>query len=83
MLLTWRMHIYVLLNNRLQAQGCRAWNIGTGNGSSVLQVKNTFEQVNGVPVAFEFAHVEQGMLRLLLRTMLAQLLSWVGNLNMA
>ncbi|WP_151781893.1 UDP-glucose 4-epimerase GalE [Acinetobacter nosocomialis] len=43
------------LNNRLQATGCRAWNIGTGNGSSVLQVKNTFEQVNGVSVAFEFA----------------------------
>ena len=43
------------LNNRLQKLGCRAWNIGTGNGSSVLQVKNTFEQVNGVPVAFEFA----------------------------
>ena len=43
------------LNNRLAAQGCRAWNIGTGNGSSVLQVKNTFEQINGVPVAFEFA----------------------------
>ncbi|MFW1953169.1 UDP-glucose 4-epimerase GalE [Acinetobacter beijerinckii] len=42
------------LNNRLSAQGCRAWNIGTGNGSSVLQVKNTFEQVNSVPVAFEF-----------------------------
>ena len=30
------------LNNRLNAQGCRAWNIGTGNGSSVLEVKNTF-----------------------------------------
>ena len=44
------------LNNRLSTQGCRAWNIGTGNGSiSVLQVKNTFEQINGVPVAFEFA----------------------------
>lgn len=41
------------LNNRLNAQGCRAWNIGTGQGSSVLQVKNTFEQVSGVPVAFE------------------------------
>ncbi len=27
------------LNNRLTAQGCRAWNIGTGNGISVLQVK--------------------------------------------
>lgn len=48
------------LNNRLNAQGCRAWNIGTGNGSSVLQVKNTFEKVNGVPVAFEFAPRREG-----------------------
>lgn len=43
------------LNNRLDAKGCRAWNIGTGNGSSVLEVKNTFEKVNGVNVSFEFA----------------------------
>ena len=43
------------LNNRLFATGCRAWNIGTGNGSSVLEVKNAFEKVNGVVVAFEFA----------------------------
>ena len=43
------------LNNRLSATGCRAWNIGTGNGSSVLEVKNAFEKVNGVAVAFEFA----------------------------
>ncbi|QBQ17585.1 UDP-glucose 4-epimerase GalE [Acinetobacter haemolyticus] len=43
------------LNNRLSNHGCRAWNIGTGNGSSVLQVKNTFEQINGVPIDFEFA----------------------------
>ena len=48
-----RAHLCAL-NNRLNAQGCRAWNIGTGNGSSVLQVKNTFEQVTGVAVAFEF-----------------------------
>lgn len=41
------------LNNRLNAQGCRAWNIGTYHGSSVLQVKNTFEQVSGVPINFE------------------------------
>ena len=41
------------LNNRLKQQGSRAWNIGTGQGSSVLQVKNTFEQVSGMPVAFE------------------------------
>ncbi|OYQ74955.1 UDP-glucose 4-epimerase GalE [Wohlfahrtiimonas chitiniclastica] len=43
------------LNNRLNETGCRAWNIGTGNGNSVLQVKNAFEAVNGVPVPFKFA----------------------------
>ncbi|MCU4494124.1 UDP-glucose 4-epimerase GalE [Acinetobacter guillouiae] len=48
------------LNNRLVAQGCRAWNIGTGNGSSVLEVKNTFEQVNGVSVAYEIAPRRSG-----------------------
>jgi len=48
------------LNNRLQSKGCRAWNIGTGNGSSVLQVKDTFQQVNGMPVAFEFVERRAG-----------------------
>ena len=48
------------LNNRLNAKGCRAWNIGTGNGSSVLEVKNTFEQVNGVAVAYEIAPRRSG-----------------------
>lgn len=48
------------LNNRLQNKGCRAWNIGTGNGNSVLQVKNTFEEVNGIPVPFEFAPRRSG-----------------------
>ena len=48
------------LNNRLTAKGCRAWNVGTGNGSSVLEVKNTFEQVNGVTVAYEVAPRRSG-----------------------
>ena len=48
------------LNNRLVSQGCRAWNIGTGNGISVLQVKNTFEQVNGVAVPFELVPRREG-----------------------
>ena len=43
------------LKNRLQQQGCRAWNIGTGRGFSVLEIKNSFEQINGVTIAFEFA----------------------------
>ncbi|MEG0031606.1 UDP-glucose 4-epimerase GalE [Acinetobacter sp.] len=48
------------LNNRLAAQGCRAWNVGTGNGSSVLEVKNAFEQVNGVTVAYEIVPRRSG-----------------------
>jgi UDP-glucose 4-epimerase len=48
------------LKNRLLSQGCRAWNIGTGNGISVLQVKNTFEQVNGVAVPFELVLRREG-----------------------
>lgn len=48
------------LNNRLAAKGCRAWNVGTGNGSSVLEVKNTFEQVNGIAVAYEIAPRRSG-----------------------
>lgn len=42
------------LNYRLKHTGCRAWNIGTGNGFSVLQIKNTFEQVNGIEIPYEF-----------------------------
>lgn len=48
------------LNNRLNAKGCRAWNIGTGNGCSVLEIKNTFEKVNGVEIPFEFAPRREG-----------------------
>ncbi len=48
------------LNNRLNAQGCRAWNIGTGNGCSVLEIKNTFEKVNGIEIPFEFAPRREG-----------------------
>jgi len=48
------------LNNRLQYKGCRAWNIGTGNGNSVLQVKNAFESVNDVEVPFEFVERRLG-----------------------
>lgn len=48
------------LTNRLQAQGCRAWNIGTGQGCSVLQIKNTFEQVNEVQIPFEITPRREG-----------------------
>ena len=40
------------LNNRLDTTGCRSWNIGTGQGSSVLEVVKTFERVNQKLVAY-------------------------------
>ena len=43
------------IQNRLNHQGCRAWNIGTGQPISVLTIKNTFEQVNQIQIPFEFA----------------------------
>ena len=48
------------LNNRLSRQGCRVWNIGTGNGCSVLEVKDTFEKINGMSVAYEFVPRRSG-----------------------
>ncbi len=48
------------LNNRLNAQGCRVWNIGTGNGCSVLEIAQTFEKVNGIEIPFEFAPRREG-----------------------
>lgn len=48
------------LNNRLNTQGCRAWNIGTGQGSSVLEVVKTFERINNVPVAYSIELRREG-----------------------
>ncbi|WP_269915178.1 UDP-glucose 4-epimerase GalE [Acinetobacter sp. HY1485] len=48
------------LNNRLKDTGCRAWNIGTGNGFSVLQIRNTFQDINQVDVPFEYSARREG-----------------------
>jgi UDP-glucose 4-epimerase len=48
------------LKYRLAHTGCRAWNIGTGQGVSVLEVIKAFEQVNGVKVNYEFAPRRDG-----------------------
>ncbi|WP_180066557.1 UDP-glucose 4-epimerase GalE [Acinetobacter sp. YH12129] len=48
------------LNHRLKTQGCRAWNIGTGNGISVKQIRDTFERVNGVEIPFEYVPRREG-----------------------
>ena len=43
------------LKNRLAEKGCRAWNIGTGKGVSVMEMIETFERVNGITIAYEIA----------------------------
>ena len=48
------------IQNRLNHQGCRAWNIGTGQPISVLTLKNTFEKVNQIQIPFEFAERRAG-----------------------
>ena len=35
-----------------QHKGAKAFNLGTGHGSSVLDIVNTFSRVNGVPVPY-------------------------------
>ncbi|WHP04485.1 MULTISPECIES: UDP-glucose 4-epimerase GalE [Acinetobacter] len=48
------------VTNRLDQQGCRAWNIGTGIPISVLQIKETFEKVNRIVIPTEFVHRRVG-----------------------
>jgi UDP-glucose 4-epimerase len=35
-----------------RASGCRVWNLGSGQGISVLQIIHTFERVTGVPLPY-------------------------------
>jgi len=48
------------VTNRINNQGCRAWNIGTGTPISVLQIKETFEMVNKVSIPTEFVDRRAG-----------------------
>ena len=48
------------LKNRLNNTGCDVWNVGTGNGYSVLAIKNTFEQVNQLQVPYEIVERREG-----------------------
>lgn len=48
------------LKNRLNNTGCDVWNVGTGNGYSVLAITNTFEQVNQLQVPYEIVERREG-----------------------
>lgn len=73
------------LNNRLHQTGCRAWNIGTGTGSSVLELKNTFEQVNKITIPFEFAPRRAGDVAISFadNSRAVKELGWIAQYNLA
>lgn len=61
------IHIMDLANGHVHAlqyiekyNGCEAFNLGTGEGYSVLDLINTFEQVNDVNVPFEIVARREG-----------------------
>lgn len=54
-----KAHVFAVIN-RLKQTGCRAWNIGTGVPISVLQIKETFEKVNGVEIPTTFVERRAG-----------------------
>ncbi|WP_278397643.1 UDP-glucose 4-epimerase GalE [Acinetobacter venetianus] len=54
-----KAHVFAVIN-RLKQTGCRAWNIGTGMPISVLQIKETFEKVNGVEIPTIFVERRAG-----------------------
>ena len=56
-----KAHVNALswLNNQ-SGKICEAFNLGTGNGSSVLEIINTFEEVNGLKLAYKIGPRREG-----------------------
>lgn len=48
------------LNKLRSESGVHIYNLGTGNGYSVLEIVKTFEKVNGVPVKYKLADPRPG-----------------------
>lgn len=48
------------LENRFNHNGYRIWNIGTGQGYSVLDIIQTFEKVNNVKICYEITNRREG-----------------------
>ena len=48
------------LNFLRQSHGFHTFNLGSGRGTSVLQMLEAFERVNGIKIPFEFAPRREG-----------------------
>ncbi len=67
----------------LKTKGCEAFNLGTGNGISVLELKNAFEKASGVTVPFVIAPRRPGDLDAVYANpqKAKDVLGWQANLN--
>jgi len=67
----------------LKAKGCEAFNLGTGNGISVLELKNAFEKASGVTIPFVIAPRRAGDLDAVYANpeKAKKVLGWKANLN--
>jgi UDP-glucose 4-epimerase len=61
------IHIMDLADGHVKAlnfienhNGCEAFNLGTGEGYSILELINTFEHVNGVSIPYEIVSRREG-----------------------
>ncbi len=64
---------------------CEAFNLGTGQGNTVLEVVNTFKEVNGVEVAYEIGPRRAGDVEAVYAdtTKCTKVLGWTPNLTLA
>lgn len=53
-------HIAALAKLRNDSPGCRAWNLGTGKGSTVLDIVKAFSKVVGTAIPIEVAPRRKG-----------------------
>jgi len=51
---------HILSLNKLEASGMNIYNLGTGKGTSVLELITTFEKVNNIKLNYEFSQRRNG-----------------------
>ncbi|THU01462.1 UDP-glucose 4-epimerase GalE [Lampropedia puyangensis] len=70
--------------NALHGRGLQAWNLGTGKGTSVLEMVRTFERINGMTIPYAIAPRREGDLPAFWAdaSLAAQQLGWHAQLGL-
>lgn len=80
-------HVKALENlayNKGKIKGCQAINLGTGNGTSVLQIVNTFKEISEQPIPYKIVPRRAGDLATVYAdaTLANNLLGWQAKLDL-